>query len=232
MYALLAQSNSDEGFFDKIENSLEDVVDTMIDYVPRIVGAIILLLIGRLIAKLVVRATHSLLKKLSFDSVVDKSGLGGFVERAGYPDSGYLLAQITGFIILLIFVNLAVDALQIDAVTDLVNTFIEWIPNVLIAMLLILITGVVANFTRDTLSPTLAETNAGPLMVKIVVVAIWVFGFMMAMDQLGFGRDIIDQLWTAMTTGLAALIVIKFGVGGIWAARDRFWPKVYDAFEK
>lgn len=232
MYALLAQSNSDEGFFDKIQTSLEDVVDTMIDYVPRIIGAIILLLIGRFIAKLVVRAVHSLLKKIGFDNVVDKSGLGGFVERAGYPDSGYLLAQIVGFIILLIFVNLAVDALQVDAVTDLVNTFIEWIPNVLIAILLILITGVVANFTKDTLSPTLADTNGGPLLVKVLVVAIWVFGGMMAIDQLGFGQDIIDQLWKALTTGLAALIVVKFGIGGIWAARDRFWPKVYDALEK
>ena len=232
MYALLAQSNSDDGFFDKIGDSLDEVVTTMIDFVPKIVGAIVLLLIGRFIAKLVVRAVHSLLKKLNFDSIVDKSGLGGFVERAGYPDSGYLLAKIVGFIILLIFVNLAVDALEVDAVTDLVNTFIEWIPNVLIAILLILITGVVANFARDTLSPTLAESNVGPLMVKIIVVAIWVFGGMMAIDQLGFGRDIIDQLWTALTTGLAALIVIKFGIGGIWAARDRFWPKVYDAIEK
>lgn len=232
MYALLAQSNSDEGFFDKIQTSLEDVVDTMIDYVPRIIGAIILLLIGRFIAKLVVRAVHTLLKKIGFDNVVDKSGLGGFVERAGYPDSGYLLARIVGFIILLIFVNLAVDALQVDAVTDLVNTFIEWIPNVLIAILLILITGVVANFTKDTLSPTLADTNGGPLLVKVLVVAIWVFGGMMAIDQLGFGQDIIDQLWKALTTGLAALIVVKFGIGGIWAARDRFWPKVYDALEK
>ena len=232
MYALLAQSNSDDGFFDKIRDSLDEVVTTMIDFVPKIVGAIVLLLLGRFIAKLVVRAVHSLLKKLNFDSIVDKSGLGGFVERAGYPDSGYLLARIVGFIILLIFVNLAVDALEVDAVTDLVNTFIEWIPNVLIAILLILITGVVANFARDTLSPTLAESNAGPLMVKIIIVAIWVFGGMMAIDQLGFGRDIIDQLWKALTTGLAALIVIKFGIGGIWAARDRFWPKVYDAIEK
>jgi hypothetical protein len=54
---------------------------------------------------------------------------------------------------------------------------------------------------------------------------------MMAIDQLGFGGDIIDQLWTALTSGLAAILVIKFGVGGIWAARDRFWPKVYDAVE-
>jgi hypothetical protein len=232
MYALLAQSNSDEGFLDQIQTSFEDVVETMIDYIPRIIGAIILLLIGRFIAKLVVRAVHALLKKLSFDSIVDKSGLGGFVERAGYPDSGFLLARIVGFIILLIFINLAVDTLQVDAVTDLVNTFIEWIPNVLIAILLVLITGVVANFTNDTLSPTMADKNAGPLIVKVIVAAIWVFGFMMALDQLGFGRDIIDQLWTALTTGLAAFIVIKFGIGGIWAARDRFWPKVYDALEQ
>lgn len=231
MYALLAQVD-DKGFVDKITDSLEGIVETMIDYVPRIVGALVLLLLGRFIAKIVVRVLHGLLKRLNFDSFVDRSGLGGYVERAGYPDSGFLLAKIVGWMIFLIFVNLAVEALDIVSVTELVNTFIEWIPHVLVAILLILITGVVANFVKDTLSPTLADVNAGPLMLKVIVAAIWVFGALLAIDELGFGRDIIDQLWTALTTGLAALLVIKFGVGGIWAARDRFWPKVYDAFEK
>jgi len=96
---------------------------------------------------------------------------------------------------------------------------------------LIVITGAAANFARDALSPSLANVNAGEVMLKVIVVAIWVVGSFAAIDQLGFGRDIVDQLWTALTTGLAAILVVKFGVGGVWAARDRFWPKVYDAIE-
>ncbi len=216
---------------DDIRDSFADMIGLFIEFVPRIVGALILLLIGRFVAKFVAGLVHKLLKAVKFDNIVDRSGLGSYVERAGYPDSGFLLARIVGWMIMLIFVSLAVNTLGIDAITDLVNTFVEWIPNVIIAIILVVITGAVANFVKDVLSPSLANVAAGDVLLKIVTAAIWVIGGMMAIDQLGFGRDIIDQLWTALTSGLAAIFVIKFGVGGIWAARDRFWPRVYDAVE-
>ncbi len=216
---------------DDIVDSFADMIGLFIEFVPRIVGALLLLLIGRFVAKFVAGLVHKLLKAVKFDNVVDRSGLGSYVERAGYPDSGFLLARIVGWMIMLIFVSLAVNTLGIDAITELVNTFVEWIPNVIIAIILVVITGAVANFAKDALAPSLANAAAGDVMLRVITVAIWVVGGMMAIDQLGFGRDIIDQLWTALTSGLAAIIVIKFGVGGIWAARDRFWPKVYDAVE-
>lgn len=227
---VLAQS--DKSFGDQIVDSLEKVVTDAIDIIPRVFAAIAFLLLGLFISRYVVKLFHRLLKAVSFDKWVDRSGLGTYVERAGYPDSGFLLARIVGFIVTLIFVQLAVDALEVTAVTDLVNTFIEWIPHVIIAILLLVITGAAANFARDALSPTLSATTAGGLALKVIVVAIWVFGGTMAFRELGFGEQIVDQLWTALTTGLAALLVIKFGVGGIWAARDRFWPRVYDALEE
>ena len=217
--------------FDDITDSFADMFDTVIDFIPNLVVAIVLLLVGRFVAKFVAGLFHRLLKAIKFDSWVDRSGLGAYVERAGYPDSGFLLARIVGWMIMLIFVQIAVETLGIDSVSELVNTFIAWIPNVLIAIILIVITGAAANFARDVLAPSLANQTAGGLVLKIVNAAIWVVGGMMAIDQLGFGGDIIDQLWTALTSGLAAILVIKFGVGGIWAARDRFWPKVYDAVE-
>lgn len=216
---------------DDIRDSFADMIGTFIEFVPRIVGALLLLLIGRFVAKFIAGLFHRLLKAIKFDNVVDKSGLGAYVERAGYPDSGFLLARIVGWMIMLIFVQMAVTQLGIDSISELVNTFIAWIPNVIIAIILIVITGAIANFAKDVLAPSLSGQSAGGLILKVVNAAIWIVGGMMAIDQLGFGGDIIDQLWTALTSGLAAILVIKFGVGGIWAARDRFWPKVYDAVE-
>lgn len=227
---MLAQT--DLSFWDEVKNSLEEIVTTILDFVPNVAGAILLLLLGMFISRIVVRAVRAVLGRLQFDHWVDRSGLGSWVERAGYPDSGHLLARIVGWVIMLVFINMAVDTLGLDSVTELVNGFIEWIPKVLIAILLVIITGIVANFARDTLSPTLANTTGGGILMKVLTVMIWVFGGTLAFRELEFGEQIIDQLWTAVTTGLVAIIVIKFGIGGIWAARDRFWPKVYDALEK
>lgn len=214
-----------------IEDAFSDVVTDFIDFIPRLVAALLLLLVGVFVARFVVGLAHRALKAVKFDSWVDRSGLGGFIERAGYPDSGYLLAKIVGWIITLVFIQLAVQALGIDSIEELVNDLVSWIPHVLVAIILIIITGMAANFARDTLSPTLADVTAGGLLMRAITTIIWVVGGLMAIDELGFGEDIVDQLWTAVSTGLVAIIVIKFGIGGIWAARDRFWPKVYDALE-
>ena len=216
---------------DEIVDSFENVIKSFIEFIPGLVAALVLLLVGKFVAGFVSRLFKQLLDAIKFDRWVDKSGLGTYVERAGYADSGALLAKIVGWIIMLVFVQLAVSSLGIDSIEELVNEFVSWIPNVIIAIILIVITGVAANFARDVLSPSVANVSAGDLILKVVNAAIWVTGGMMAINQLGFGEEIVTQLWNALTTGLVAIIVIKFGIGGIWAARDRFWPKVYDAVE-
>ena len=132
---------------------------------------------------------------------------------------------------MLVFVQLAVTTLGIDSIEELVTTFISWIPNVIIAIILIVITGAAANIARDVLSPSVANVNAGSLILRVVNAMIWITGGLLAFNQLGFGEELVQQLWNALTTGLVAIIVIKFGIGGIWAARDRFWPRVYDSVE-
>lgn len=216
---------------DDIKDAFSEVLTDIIGVIPAVVAALVFLVVGMVVAPFVRNLFYKLLKAVSFDKGVDKSGLGAIVEKAGFPDSAMLVAKIVGWIIMLIFVKLAVGALGVDSIEVLVDRLVAWIPNVIIAIILIVITGAAANFLKGILTPMLENTPAGDLIGKIIVAAVWVIGGMMAIDQLGFGEDIVDQLWTALTTALAGILLIKFGVGGIWAARDRFWPKVYDTFE-
>ena len=216
---------------DDITDSFSNVISSFIEFIPGLVAAIILLLVGKFVSGFIAGLFKKLLDAVKFDRVVDRSGLGAYVERAGYPDSAALLAKIVGWIIMLIFVQLAVSSLGIDSIEELVNTFVSWIPNVIIAIILIVITGAAANIARDVLAPSVANVSGGSLILKVVNAMIWIFGGILAFNQLGFGQEIVQQLWNALTTGLVAIIVIKFGIGGIWAARDRFWPKVYDSVE-
>ncbi len=216
---------------DDIQKGFTDMIGDILEFAPKLIGALLLLLVGKFVAGFIRGLVHKLLTALKFDNAVDRAGLGAHVERAGFADSGMLLAKIVGWMIMLIFVQLAVRTLGIDSIEELITNFVSWIPNVIIAIVLIVITGAVANFVKGLLSDVLDDVTMGDLVGKVIIAAIWIIGGMMAIDQLGFGRNIIDQLWTALTSGLAAILVIKFGIGGIWAARDRFWPKVYDAID-
>ena len=74
----------------------------------------------------------------------------------------------------------------------------------------------------------MSHLSVGPLLAKAAFVAIWVIGGFAAFDQLDVASDTVDTLFQTVTYSLGLILVIKFGVGGIWAARDRFWPAVYD----
>jgi len=216
---------------DDIQTGFTDMIASVLDFAPKLIGALLLLLVGKFVANFIKGLAHKLLTAVKFDQAVDRSGLGAHVERAGFADSAMLLAKIVGWMIMLIFVQLAVRTLGIDSIETLINDLVAWIPNVIIAIILVVITGAVAKFVQGLLSDVLDDVAMGDLVLKVIVAGIWILGGMMAIDQLGFGRNIIDQLWTALTSGLVAILVIKFGIGGIWAARDRFWPKVYDAVD-
>ena len=124
-------------FIDDIVDSLADTVGIFLEFIPRLVGALILYFIGKIVAGIVVKLAHKLLKAVKFDDVIDKSGLGAVVERGGFPDSALLLAKIVGWIIMLVFIQLAVSALGIESIESLINQLVAWIPNVLIAIVLL-----------------------------------------------------------------------------------------------
>ena len=124
--------------------------------------------------------------------------------------------------------QVALSAFDANPVSDVVNELIAFIPKAIVAIAIIVITGLVANAVRNMLAPALAEQEFGSVLTSIAVGAIWVIGTFAALDQLEFAADIVDQLFTAIIGSLSLILVLKFGIGGIWEARDRFWPAVYN----
>ena len=210
---------------------IEDAWSDVATFVPKLVGALAILLIGWFIAKAIRTIVHRVLRRAGFDGRVDRSGLGGYIERAGYPDSGLLLARIVYFAVMIIVLQLAIGAFGDTAVQDVLNDLLAFIPKVFVALIIVVLTGAVANAVRSFAAPAVAHLDFGNVITQAVVIGIWVIGGFAALDQIQIAEDIVDTLFTTVMASLGAILVIKFGVGGIWAARDRFWPGVYDRFE-
>ena len=126
------------------------MISIFLGFIPNIIGALLFYFIGKIVSGIVVKLAHKLLKAVKFDAVIDKSGMGAMVERAGFPDSALLLAKIVGWIIFLVFIQLAVAALGISAIEDLINQLVAWIPNVIIAIIIIVITGACLLYTSPS----------------------------------------------------------------------------------
>lgn len=212
------------------EEPLESMVTKFTEFVPDLLWFLVILVVGMFIARLIRKAVVTILAKIKFDHYLDKAGIGGPLESAGFADSGKLLAQLIYYMIGLAVLNAALNVFGSNPISDLLNDFIAWIPKLIVAIIIIIVTGLVATFVRNVMTSVLGANPNAPLMTNLAVAGVWIVGVFAALDQAQFAQDIVDTLFQAIAASLSLILVIKFGVGGIWAARDRFWPKVYDKF--
>lgn len=211
------------------QSSITDMLKVVTTFLPKLVLFAIVLLVGFFIAKQIRRLITSGLRKINFDAYIDKSGLGAPLERAGFADSGSFVARLVYYIIALTVLKLAFDMLGVDALSEPIDALIAFIPRLIIAIVLLIVGGIVANVVGDIVSGATAGQPFGGMATKVAVISVWfIFGFA-AFNELGIAEDIVKTLFTAIIGSLSFIFAIKFGVGGIWAARDRFWPNVYDA---
>lgn len=212
------------------EGSIQRTFDDIGGFLPNLIGAIIIFFIGRFIAKLIYKVVKKALTKANVDALIDRSGIGAPLERAGYADSGHFLAKLVYWLIMFIVIKLTVEALGLLALEDLLDDLVNWIPKLLVGILIIFVTGAIANFVKGIVASATASESWGNAATNIAAIGVWFIGGMAALDQVEIASDIVDTLFTVVLSSLAAILVIKFGVGGIWSARDRFWPNVYDRF--
>ncbi|MFW2332597.1 mechanosensitive ion channel family protein [Ilumatobacter sp.] len=207
---------------------IEDAWSDLASFIPKLIAALVVLVIGWFIARVIRKVIVRVLDKIKFDQLVDKAGIGGPVERAGYPDSGKLLAQLLYYGLMLLVIQLAISVFGDSAVNEAFDSLLAFIPKLFIALIIVVITGVVANAVKSLVASATAHLDAGEFISKAAFAAVWVIGGFAAFDQLDVASDTVDTLFETLAYSLGLIVVIKFGVGGIWAARDRFWPAVYD----
>ena len=207
---------------------IEDAWSDVAAFVPKLAAAIAVFIIGWIVAKIIRNVVVRVLNKIKLDTYVDKAGIGAPLERAGYPNSVDLLGKIIYFALMLLVIQLTVGVFGDSDISAAIDDMVAFIPKLIVAIIIVIITGVVANAVRDLMTPAVAHLSAGNLLKRAAFVAIWVIGGFAALDQLQVAKDVVDTLFQTIVYSLGLIIVIKFGVGGIWAARDRFWPAVYD----
>ncbi len=228
---MLAQDAVDEGLdiVDSLQTGITDFFSQLFGFLPNLIGFLAILFIGWFVARFVTRLARRLFRAINLDHYLDRAGIGGPLERAGYADSGRFVAKLIYYMVMLIVLKLAFGALDIDALNEPFDQLITWIPKALVALILIVVGGIVANVVKELVAGVTAGQSYSGIVTRVAGIAVWLLFGLAALDQAEIAGDLVDTLTTAVFASLSAILIIKFGVGGIWAARDRFWPGVYDS---
>lgn len=185
-------------------------------FLPRLLLAAVILLVGWLLAKAARFAIDKALRAMNFHVVSEKAGVDPFLrEGGGRIDTVGVLALLVYWLIILIALMVASNSLNLEYVTDLIGRVLLFVPRMMVAVLLIAFGAYFARFVGTAVGTYLRESGAveARLLSRFATLAIMVFVVLIALDQVGLG-DIVQQTFLILVAAVAFALALAFGLGG------------------
>lgn len=202
-----------------IAGSLTTALAMFFAAIPRIIGFLAILAIGWFIASLIAKGVAVLLHKLHFNDLADRAGFTDFVQKMEIrTDASGVMAGVVKWFFRLIALVVAFDALGLPAVSDVLRQFLAWLPNLVVALVVLVVGGILANFVSNLVRGATAEGDvANPeLFASIARYAVWAFAIIIAVNQIGIAETIVNALFM----GVVAIVVLALGLSFGLGARD------------
>ena len=200
-----------------IMTSIAAALAMFVGAIPRVIGFAVILIVGWIIASLIATAVAAVLRTVKFNDLAERSGFAGFVQKAGIrTDASGALASIAKWFVRLIALVVAFDALGLPAVSQVLQQLLLWIPNLVVAMVVLVLAGLVANAVHALIRGATAQADLGSpdLLANVARGAIWAFGIVIAVNQLGIATTLVNTLFMAIVGALALALGLAFGLGG------------------
>src|ERR671933_2038706 len=209
---LLMQSQS-EGMFQPLQNALS----TFLSYIPQLIGALIILIVGYIVAKVLQAVVGRVLQGIGFDRWMERGGIKQFFDRAETNQTpASILGQLVFWFVLIIAITMAADALGIPQVSAVLGQLIAYIPSIIAAILILILAALLSNFLASVVR---GATGSG-LLASITRYAIIVYAVFAALTQLGIAVELTAPTFLILLGAVALAAAIAFGIGGREVARE------------
>ncbi|OHB01318.1 MAG: hypothetical protein A3F53_02425 [Candidatus Zambryskibacteria bacterium RIFCSPHIGHO2_12_FULL_48_10] len=205
-----------------LQLSFQNLWVGVVNFVPNLVIAIVILVLGWLIGALLGRAIAQVFKSLKVDEGLRRAGLESFLRRGGVNlDSGEFIGALVKWFVIVMFLVAAFDILGLVQVNlFLQEVVLGYLPRVLAAALVLLVAGVVGDVTGRVVvtAARTAGVHSAHFAGAIAKWAIWIFAILVALSQLGIAAAFSQTLFTGIVIALSLALGLSFGLGGQDAA--------------
>lgn len=202
---------------DSIMVSVTSAFAMFFSAIPRILGFVVILVVGWIVASLIEKAIAAILRAVKFNELAARSGFAGFVSKMGTgTDSAGMIAAIAKWFVRLIALVVAFDALGLPAVSDVLRQLLLWLPNLVVALVVLVIGGLAAGALSRIVRGATAEAELGnpDLLAKVASIAVWAFAIVVAVNQIGIATALVNTLFMATVGAIALALGLSFGLGG------------------
>lgn len=215
MTTILAQ-----GGFNVLE-SLQSGFTQLIGYLPQLIGALVVLLVGYIIARVLRAVVTKLLKRMRLDDRLSSGQGGQYLTRVSPQGSPSRLVGTVVFAVIMLFVlSSAIGTLGIPALTGFMNTVLGYLPRVVAALLIFIAAAAVATAVGSLAQRTMGDTPAGRMVHAGAPALVMAIGVFMILTQLRIAPIIVTITYIALIGAIALGSAIAFGLGGRDAAAD------------
>ncbi len=205
-----------------LQASFNDVWFTIVQFVPAILAAAVIFIIGWIIGMILSKVIEQLVDVLRINDALKSAGVTEAVKDAGFHlDAGKLLGSLVKWFIIIVFLVASLEVLGLVRVTTfLQQVVLLYLPQVIVAVLIIILAAIVADIVRNVVtgSARAAGVKQAGVAGAIAKWAIWIFAVLAALNQLGVAAAFWQTLFTGIVVALSLAFGLAFGLGGKDAA--------------
>jgi small-conductance mechanosensitive channel len=196
---------------------LQDALSAFLGYIPQLIGALIILLVGYVIAKALQAIVGRVLEGIGFDRWMERGGIKQFFDRADTEHTPHsILGRLVFWFVFIIAITMAADALGIPQVSAVLAQLIAYIPSIIAAILILILAALLANF----LSSIVRGATGSDILASVARYAIIVYAVFAAVTQLGIAVELTAPTFLIVLGAVALAAAIAFGLGSREVAQD------------
>lgn len=200
-----------------ITASLQLVWTGFIAFLPKLLLAIIIFLIGWFVAVLLGKFAAQIIRTIRIDQILERVGFKKKLEKADLKlDSGRFFGELVKWFFIIVFLMAATDILGLPQITDFLERVLLYIPHLLVAILILLAAVLIANFLEKLVRASVetAGLRSANFLAAVSKWAIMIFALLAALLQLGIVPSLIQTVFTGLVAALAISVGLAFGLGG------------------
>ncbi len=200
-----------------IVEPVSQMLTRIMTYLPILLGALVILIVGWLVAKAIKRIVDWLLKLIRFDALADKAGISEILKKGNLEISaGEVISRLVYWLIVIMVLVMAVDALGLPKASDVLASLFAYVPKVIAALLVLVVAMFLASFVSGIVRTAAGNANL-PKPEMFAGVSRWaiiIFAVTISLEQLGIASLLVTATFNIILGGVCLALAIAFGLGG------------------
>ncbi|HUF06883.1 MAG TPA: small-conductance mechanosensitive ion channel [Candidatus Binatia bacterium] len=209
--------NTVQNWGDAVMVSATEALQNFLGFLPALVGAILILIIGWFLAGLLAGLVERGLKMVGFERAAQTTGISSFIERSGSSwTASAIVAEIIKWFIRLIAIQAAASILGLNQISSIINAILLWLPNLVVAIAIIVIGALIARFVGGLVRGSTSQMgfSNSELLGSVSYYAILAFAIIAAVNQLGIAATVVNTLFIGLVALVVLAVGLAFGLGG------------------